>query len=188
MAWRVLHPRAFDRGVMLSVVFNKEVQQECVLGKDPPENMLNLFMHWPQASQESSLAYLLIYPKLVRWGEWATTFVTKRTASKASAHGYMITAFQETDLLRKSGVQAPFPRSSEAQKSMYREVQGLSLTPPCKLVVINSSVVKLQEGIWGGPDTWLNYIVPWWGLGYSIKSPGFVKEHPIFQMPACPFI
>ena len=34
MAWRVLHTRAFDRGVVLSVVFNNEVQRECVLGKD----------------------------------------------------------------------------------------------------------------------------------------------------------
>ena len=164
------------------------------------ENMLNLFIPWPQASQESSLAYLLIYPKLVQWGEQATTFVKKELPPRQCPWIYDHSFPGNRDLLRKSefkllslGPLRSKNRCTERFRDWSLEIDvqrgsGTGVwTPPCKLVVI-SSVVKLQEGIWGGPDTWLNYIVPWWGSGYSSKSPDFVEEHPIFQMPACPFI
>lgn len=64
-------------------------------------------------------------------------FCHKRTASKASAHGYMITAFQETDLLRKSEFKllSLGPLRSNRCTERYRD---WSLDTSCKLVVISS--------------------------------------------------
>lgn len=113
-----------------------------MFAKITSENMLNFCLCIGQGRLPKKVHWLPPnLPKVGSVRRMGYHFCHKRTASKASAHGYDHSFPGNRDLLRKSEFKL-LPRSSEVKKSKGRGATGTGVwTPPCKLVVI-SSVVK----------------------------------------------